>query len=165
MSIYLHLSLPVTPSRLGFVSKGNLNRLDNILCFTIGINSQYPVSKSRPHVKCNEMHSQSWVLWNDVVESPESQGLKNFSCYQYGNRGKRCIKRTPPYQLVYLWDLKTNSALRLSNISPQWCFSVKTINIVYFLSSFIFVAYSPGKLIILRFRSFCSSLGERRKRY
>ena len=43
MSIYLHLSLPVTPSRLGFVSKGNLNRLDNILCFTIGINSQYPV--------------------------------------------------------------------------------------------------------------------------
>ena len=34
----------------GFVSKGNLNRSDKILCFTIRINSQCPVCKSRPHM-------------------------------------------------------------------------------------------------------------------
>ena len=46
-----------------------------------------------------------------------------------------------------------------------WHFSVKTNKIVNFLSSFLFVAYSRGKMMILRVRSFWWPLGVRGKSY
>ena len=72
------------------------------------------------------------------------------------NHGKHCIKRMP-FLIVHLYAL----SVKHFSVIQLWNFSDKTNNIVYFLASFLLIAYFPGKLIILRVRSFWNSEGFR----
>ena len=62
-----------------------------------------------------------------------------------------------PFLIVHLYAL----SVKHFSVIQLWNFSDKTNKIVYFLASFLLIAYFPGKLIILRVRSFWNSEGFR----